>query len=206
MLAGAMEIVLASGNPHKRRELVEILDSHTIRLPSDLGVSFAYEEVGTTYLENAVGKAEALHRQIGRPVLADDSGISVPALGGAPGVFSARYGANASEEELDDVGRYELLLENMRGVADRRAFYVCCMVLVLEEYRMFICQETLHGEIALSPVGSGGFGYDPIFLLPERGVTVAQISAAEKHEISHRGKAGKRIAEILTALAKAEPQ
>ena len=195
-----MEIVLATGNLHKLREISEILPDHRIVLPSEYGIDFSYEETGTTYLDNALGKARELFRQVGRPVIADDSGISVPALGGAPGVFSARFGSDEGRSDLDDIGRYELLLEKMEGNTDRNAFYVCCMVLILEEYRLFVCQETLHGELTYKPVGEGGFGYDPIFFLPDRGKTVAQISAGEKHDISHRGKAGRRVGEILTAL------
>lgn len=199
-----MEIVLATGNAHKKREISEILPGHHILVPREVGVHFHYEETGTTYLENALGKARELFRLTGRAVLADDSGISVPALGGAPGVFSARFGAGEARGELDDVGRYELLLEKMRGRSDRSAFYVCCMVLILEEYRFFVCQETLHGEIAQSPIGHGGFGYDPIFLLPDRGKTVAEISSSDKHEISHRGRAGRRIGEIIEAIINEE--
>jgi XTP/dITP diphosphohydrolase len=195
-----MEIVLATGNMHKLREITEILPGHRIVLPKELGIDFAYEETGTTYLDNALGKAQELYRQVNQPVIADDSGISVPALGGAPGVYSARFGADEGLADLDDIGRYELLLEKMKGAPDRCAFYVCCMVLVLEDYRFFVCQETLHGELTTAPVGRGGFGYDPIFLLPERNKTVAQISAHEKHNISHRGKAGRRVGEILTAI------
>lgn len=195
-----MEIVLATGNHHKKREIAEILVGHTILAPSDLGITFTYEETGTTYLDNALGKGFALFHQVHRPVLADDSGISVPVLGGAPGVYSARYGSEL-RKELDDTGRYELLLSNLKDASDRRAFYVCCMVLILEEYRFFVAQETMHGEIAHEPKGSGGFGYDPIFSLPERKKTVAEISAAEKHRISHRGKAGRRIEEILQAIS-----
>lgn len=195
-----MEIVLATGNHHKKREIAEILTGQTILVPSDLGIAFEYEETGATYLENSIGKGFALYHQVHRPVLADDSGISVPALGGAPGVFSARYGSEI-RSDLDDVGRCELLLANMEGVEDRRAFYVCCMVLICEEYRFFVAQETMHGQIAHSPVGSGGFGYDPIFYLPEYRKTVAQIDASEKHRISHRGRAGRRIEEILQAIA-----
>jgi len=185
---------------HKLREISEILPGHRIVLPTEYGITFAYEETGTTYLDNAFGKANELFRLVKRPVIADDSGISVPALGGAPGVYSARFGSEEGGSDLDDVGRYELLLERMRGSADRSAFYVCCMVLILEDYRFFVCQETLHGELTEVPAGSGGFGYDPIFLLPDRHKTVAQISAQEKHAISHRGKAGRRVGEILTAI------
>jgi len=195
-----MEIVLATANAHKKREITEILHRHTVLLPAEIGVRFCYEETGTTYLENAVGKARELFRQVGKPVIADDSGISVPSLGGAPGVYSARFGADEGRDDLDDVGRYELLLKKIAGRGDRSAFYVCCMVLILEEYRYFVAQETLHGELAENPAGSGGFGYDPIFLLPDRGKTVAQISPDEKHRISHRGRAGRRIGEILEAI------
>lgn len=187
---------------HKKREISEILADHTIRLPNELGVSFHHEETGNTYLDNALGKARGLYRQVGSPVIADDSGISVPALRGAPGVYSARFGADEGLGDLDDVGRYRLLLDKMSGKSERSAFYVCCMVLILEEYRYFVCQETLHGEIAFSPTGEGGFGYDPIFLLPSRGLTVAQISAEEKHRISHRGRAGRRIGELLEAITR----
>ncbi len=196
-----MDIVLATGNHHKKREIAEILHGHTILVPNDLGIAFHYEETGTTYLDNSLGKGFDLYRQVLRPVLADDSGISVPALGGAPGVFSARYGSDL-RNDLDDVDRYKLLLANMERIADRRAFYVCCMVLICEEYRFFVAQETMHGEIAREPAGSGGFGYDPIFYLPEFGKTVAQISPSEKHRISHRGRAGRRIEEILEAIGK----
>jgi len=195
-----MEIVLATGNHHKKREIAEILAGHTILVPADLGIAFEYDETGSTYLENSVGKGFALHHQVHRPVLADDSGISVPALGGAPGVFSARYGSEI-RNDLDDVDRYKLLLDNMEGVADRSAFYVCCMVLICEEYRFFVAQETMHGQIADGPQGSGGFGYDPIFYLPEYRKTVAELDASEKHRISHRGRAGRRIVEILEAIA-----
>jgi XTP/dITP diphosphohydrolase len=200
-----MEIVLAGGNMHKKREISEILQDHTIVLPEECGVRFSHEETGTTYLDNALGKARALYRKIGRPVIADDSGISVPALGGAPGVYSARFGSDEGRKGLDDVGRYELLLEKMVGREDRSAFYVCCMVLLLEDYRFFACQETLHGELMKSPVGNGGFGYDPIFFLPDRNKTVAEISSAEKNEISHRGRAGRRIGEILASLGRELP-
>jgi XTP/dITP diphosphohydrolase len=195
-----MEIVLASGNPHKLREIREILPAHTIRTPLDIGIPFEYEEVGATYLANALGKAEALFALAGRPVLADDSGISVPALDGRPGVYSARYGNDRPGLPLDDVGRYRLLLEEMHGKTDRRAFYVCCMVLIVEPYRMFVCQETMNGAVGHEPIGTGGFGYDPIFVLPEHGKTVGQIASEEKHRLSHRGKAGRRIGEILTAI------
>ncbi len=196
-----MEIVLATGNHHKKREIAEILTGHKILVPAELGIAFDYDETGSTYLENSVGKGFALYRKAHRPVLADDSGISVPALGGAPGVYSARYGSEV-RSDMDDVDRYKLLLANMDGVGDRRAFYVCCMVLICEEYRFFVAQETMHGQIAHEPIGAGGFGYDPIFYLPEYHKTVAQLDASEKHRISHRGRAGRRIAEILDAIGR----
>jgi XTP/dITP diphosphohydrolase len=195
-----MEIVLATGNTHKKEELTEIVHPHSVLVPSELGVRFDFPETGSTYLENAYGKADHLFGMIGRPVIADDSGLSVPALGGEPGVYSARYGAGPNGERLQTAERNRYLLEKMVEVTDRRAFFVCCMVLILEEYRFFIVEETVHGEITLEPAGTGGFGYDPVFYLPERHKTMAELPEGEKNKISHRGKAGLRIKQIIDLL------
>ena len=192
-----MTIILASGNRHKKAEIVRILPSHTILLPEENGISFDYEETGETFLENAMGKALHLHELTGEPALADDSGLCVPALDGAPGVFSARYGSEEKGEGLTDSDRNEYLLENMRDVTDRRAFFVCSMVLVVNENRFYAAQETFHGEITLSPQGAGGFGYDPLFFLPALGKTAAQLTSDQKNEISHRGKAVTAIAGLI---------
>lgn len=198
-----MELILATGNPHKKEELSRILHPHRILTPSDIDVEFDADETGSTYLENALIKARVLSRSAGgRPVLADDSGISVPALGGAPGVFSARYGSETNGRELEAAERNKLLLRNMAHLEadERQAFFVCCMVLILDEYRIFSAQETFGGIIAGMPYGKGGFGYDPIFYLPELKRTVAELDAGEKDRISHRGRAGLRIKAVLDNL------
>jgi XTP/dITP diphosphohydrolase len=198
-----MELILATGNPHKKEELSRILAPHIVLIPSDIGVDFDADETGTSYLENALIKARVLAEASGgRPVLADDSGISVPALGGAPGVFSARYGSEGAGRELEASERNQLLLQNMADFSGekRQAFFVCCMALILEDYRIFTAQETFGGIIAEEPSGAGGFGYDPIFLLPETGRTVAELDEGEKDRISHRGRAGLRIKAVLDNL------
>lgn len=195
-----MELVLASGNPHKKEELEEILAPHSILLPADLGIDFDFPETGKTYYENSIGKAKHLYELCKRPVIADDSGLSVYALDGAPGIYSARFGMETGN--LSPTEQNDLLLKKLDGINDRRAFYVCNMTLILSEYREYSFQETLEGEISKFPEGDGGFGYDPIFFLPDVNKTVAQITAAEKHTISHRGKAAGLLKNILDALEK----
>ncbi len=191
-----MEIVLATGNEHKREELEGILKGHRLLLPRDLGVDFNCEETGKTFLENARLKAETLYSLGKRPTLADDSGLCVRALGGDPGVYSARYGSRLGKPPLSDQERNALLLKNMEGQKDRAAFFVCAMVLILGPYREFAVQETFEGQIALAPRGEGGFGYDPVFILHE-GRSAAELSPLEKNLLSHRGKAGHWVAKLL---------
>jgi len=198
-----MDILLATGNLHKKTELEAILDAHRILVPDDAGIAFEAEETGTTYLENALIKARSLYDDAGGlPVVADDSGLSVPALGGAPGVYSARYGSDEAGRDLGAAGRNELLLRTMAGLSgsDRRAFFVCCMVLIVDEYRVFTVQETFEGLIGEAPSGDGGFGYDPVFVLPDRGCSVAELDAGTKNRLSHRGRAGRRLAAVLADL------
>ena len=199
-----MEILLASGNTHKKQELEKILPGHTLLTPADLDIPFDHEETGHTFSDNARGKALALHKLTGKPVLADDSGICVPALGGAPGIYSARYGSSPGEPEMAAPDRNALLLKNMEGIEDRRAFFVCAMVLLFDEYRHYTIQETLEGVLTHAPAGTGGFGYDPLFYLDTYGKTVAELPAVEKNRISHRGKAGARMA-LLLNQASANP-
>jgi XTP/dITP diphosphohydrolase len=197
-----MKIVLATGNKHKKKELSQIISSHLLLQPEDLGISFYHEEIADTFIGNSMGKAQALFAACRKPVLADDSGLIVPALnGGEPGIFSARYGSDESGKNLSDTERNLYLLDKMRSISDRSAFFVCCMTLILDEYRVFTVQETFHGEIISRMEGTGGFGYDPIFFLPELGKTAAQLSEKEKNSISHRGKAGIRMAALLHDLA-----
>jgi XTP/dITP diphosphohydrolase len=199
-----MELWFASGNVHKKQELAALLPGHAIRSPPEAGIIFDPEETGSSFLENALIKARCLFRLIaglglGGPVIADDSGLCVDALGGRPGIYSARYG-EAQGSRPDAAGRNRLLLKEMEGITRRNARFVCAMVLLINPDRFFIAQETLEGEIVGDPGdarGSGGFGYDPILYLPERGLTVAELTEADKNLISHRGKAGRTIAKIL---------
>ena len=195
-----MTLLLASGNEHKKSELQEIMPEHRIQTPADLGFSFDFEETGSSFLENSLGKAMALFRRTGKPVIADDSGLCVSALDGAPGIYSARYGSSPEGVELKSPERNALLLRNMEGITDRQAFFVCAMVLVLDEYRIFTAQETIRGEILTASQGSGGFGYDPVFYIPAHGKTMAELTPDEKNRYSHRGKAGKRICAVLDNL------
>lgn len=195
-----MEIFLASGNEHKRKELEQILKPHSLIIPGDRGLVFDCEETGETYLDNALLKAQTLYELVKMPVISDDSGLSVAALGGAPGVYSARYGMNEKGRMLSSEERNQYLLDNMSEKEDRRAFFVCSMVLMMDPYRIFTVQETLEGLISREPAGKGGFGYDPVFFLPEYNCSLAEVSAEEKNRISHRAKAGKGMAALLKEL------
>jgi len=157
---------------------------------------FSPEETADSFWGNALIKARALFELTSRPALADDSGICVEALGGAPGVHSARYG-NKSGTLLDDLGRNNLLLEHMYGKEDRRCKFVCCMILYLGNDRFFSVQETLEGQVLLTSAGNGGFGYDPLVYVPKFGCSVAELSEAEKNRISHRAKAARTMAKLI---------
>jgi len=192
-----MEMLLASNNTHKAVEFRRLFPGHTVRLPSEVGVDFSFEETAESYLGNALGKATALYQRVHEPVLADDSGLAVTALEGEPGILSSRYGSKPGGPPLGPGERNRLLLDRLRGEEMREAFFVCCMVLVLDHQRFYAVQETLRGEIAQEPRGSAGFGYDPIFTVPERGRTVAEMTDAEKDGISHRGRAARCILSLL---------
>jgi len=191
-----MKIYFASGNAHKREELARILARHTVVIPADEDIAFDPEETENTFAGNALIKAKALYDLVKQPVIADDSGICVDALGGAPGVISARYGSE-NGQKLDAAGRNALLLSNMEGRTDRRCRFVCSMVLYLAPDRFTLVQETLEGLLVTESRGSQGFGYDPLVFLPEYGRTVAELDPAEKDSCSHRGKAGAVIAKLL---------
>ena len=191
-----MKIIMASNNRNKLKELSEIVPEHDFVLPADIEIDFDFDETGSTYLENSLGKALALHKIVGLPVIADDSGLSVPALGGEPGIYSARYGSEGNEK-LSDSDRNNYLLEKMETVKDRRAFFVCSMVFLIDEYKFFTAQETVEGTITHKPAGENGFGYDPLFYIDQFKKTAAELSPEEKHSVSHRGKAGRVIAEII---------
>ena len=191
-------IVLASNNPGKLREIAPLLAPLGIDVfpQSRLGIGEA-EEPHHTFLENALAKARHASRASSLPALADDSGLCVDALGGAPGVHSAYYaGREGSREERDARNNAKLLAS--LGEA-RKAHYTCVMVLVrsADDWQPVVAKGTWHGEIARAPRGENGFGYDPLFLLPERGVTAAELAPEEKNRISHRGRAAARLLELV---------
>ena len=192
-------LLLATTNPGKLREFRRLLDGTGFELvsPADVGLSLDVPEHGTTYAENAATKARAYAEASGLPALADDSGIEVDALGGRPGVQSARYGGNG----LNDEGRTALLLRELEGVPDQRrsARYQAAVAVAFpdsdgEQPALFL--GTQEGRIGREPRGTGGFGYDPVFLVGD-GRTQAELSDAEKDAISHRGKAMRAAAAWL---------
>ena len=193
-------IVIATGNEHKRAEyatLLAIPGLHCLSL-RDLGIRADAPEDGTTFVANALQKARYYAAKTGQMTIADDSGISVTALNGAPGVLSARYGT----ADLDDAGRRRLLLDTVNALdpADRSAAFTCVIAVVLPDGREYVCTGECQGTIARSEAGKGGFGYDPIFWLPSRGCTIAELSYDEKNAISHRGQAVEHLKAILTEL------
>ena len=191
------KLVLASNNPGKLREFQAMLAPLGIEVltQAQLGIEEA-EEPHCTFVENALAKARHASRMSGLPALADDSGICVEALGGAPGVLSARY---AGDNPKSDALNNEKLLQEMQGITDRRAHYYCVLVLVhhADDPQPLIAEGEWHGEIAHEERGDGGFGYDPLFWLPEMGKMSAELSRDEKHAISHRGKALRGLLEKL---------
>jgi XTP/dITP diphosphohydrolase len=197
-------IWFATGNGHKRGELAAILPGTELRIPSDTGIAFEPEEDAETFLDNAMKKAYTLYRLVREPVIADDSGLCVDALGGRPGVHSARYGAEDGRR-LEAPERNALLLGELCGERNRRARFVCAMTLLLDENRFFAVQETLEGELLLEQRGSGGFGYDPLLYLPDQGCTVAELPASVKNRISHRAKAAGALRGYLRGLGRTHP-
>lgn len=190
------KLVIASNNPGKLKEIGALLAPLSIEIvsQSDYNAGEADEPFGT-FVENALAKARHASRCSGLPALADDSGICVSALNGAPGVNSARY---AGEPKSDDRNNQKLI-EALKNQTDRRAYYYCVIVLVrhADDPQPIIVDGSWHGEIIDQPRGTGGFGYDPYFLLPEFGKTAAELTAEQKNKISHRGQALAQLVEIL---------
>ena len=216
-----MKLYLATNNAHKKREAAEIFSSYEIVIPADEGIDCNPEETGATFFENALIKARALYELVYSPVIADDSGICVDALGGRPGIFSSRYGgrdfpcgrADGKKTAQNEQNRFliEELNEALESGVDaerflhgaRSAHYTCAMVLYLGHQRIYCAQETMEGAIVATVEdsrGNGGFGYDPIFFIPEIGKTAAELSDEEKNAISHRGKAGRSMRRIIEML------
>ncbi len=194
-----MKLVLASNNAKKLGELSTMLEPLGFELVPQcvLGVPEA-EEPHCTFVENALAKARHAARLTGLPALADDSGLCVSALGGAPGVHSARYAGDPKSDERNNAR----LLAELDGLSDRRAHYVAVLVFVrhADDPQPIIAEGEWHGQVISEPRGSGGFGYDPIVLIPELGLTVAEIGAEEKNRRSHRGQAMARLVEKLRQL------
>ena len=190
-----MKLIIASNNAHKLTEMKSILapffdDVQSMR---EAGIEHETVEDGETFMENAVKKARELAEISGCCAIADDSGLCVDALGGGPGVYSARY----SGVHGDDKANNAKLLRELDGVEDRGAHYTCAIALVWPDGRLLTAEDYLYGEIAHDERGSNGFGYDPLFLLPEQGLRTAEISPEEKNRISHRGKALRQLVEKL---------
>ena len=195
-----MKLVLASKNAHKLVEMKDILSQLGVEvvLESETGVDVDVEETGATFEENAYLKAHAVMEASGLPAIADDSGLCVDALNGAPGVYSARYGGPG----LDDAGRYKLLLENMRGQLDRRCKFVSAICCCFPNGDRVEARGECAGTLAYAPKGADGFGYDPIFFVPGLKKTFAELSPEEKNAISHRGNALKAFREKLETYLK----
>ena len=185
-----MKVVLASKNKHKLVEISKITEKFGFELvlQSELGVDIDVEENGTTFEENSYIKAEAVMKATGLPALADDSGISVDALNGEPGIYSARYGF---DDSLDDWGRLLLLLKNTEHVPDgqRQAQFVCVITMVTPDGKVIQARGEIHGELTREARGENGFGYDPIFYYPPLGKTTAELTPEEKNAVSHRANA-----------------
>ena len=192
------KLVIASNNPGKLREFQRMLAPLGIEVltQAQLGINEA-EEPHCTFVENALAKARHVSAASGLPALADDSGICVAALGGAPGVQSARY---AGDSPKSGARNNDKLLQAMQGVTDRRAHYYCVLMLVhhAEDPQPVIAEGEWHGEIGFEERGEGGFGYDPLFWLPESGKTAAELSHDEKALVSHRAKALKVLLDKLS--------
>ncbi len=193
-------LVLASNNAGKLREMARLLEPLGITLlpQADLGVAEA-DEPHITFLENALAKARHASACTGLPALADDSGICVHALHGAPGVLSARYAGEPSSDAKNNAR----LMADLAGCVDRRAYYHCVLVLVRHERdpQPLVSEASWHGMIERAPQGEGGFGYDPYFYLPEHGCTAAHLSADQKNRLSHRGQAMARLIAALRSEA-----
>ena len=190
-----MKFVLATHNPGKLKEMGDILARFGVEVvsPKDLGITVDVEETGATFAENAMLIAKAICAAAKLPAIADDSGLCVDALNGGPGVYSARYGG----EGLDDKGRYMLLLNSMRGQPTRAAHFACAIACVFPNGDELTAEGRCDGTIAFAPIGEGGFGYDPVFFVPELKKTFGQLTAEEKSAISHRGKALASFSEKL---------
>lgn len=186
-----MKIVIATHNQGKLREIKEILAGHEILSAEEAGFFEDVEETGTTFAENASIKARAVCEATGLPALADDSGLCVDALGGAPGVYSARYSGGGSAENR------KKLLKSLHGVENRRAHFACALCLAFPDGRELTAEGKTYGQILTEERGTGGFGYDSLFLSDDLKKSFAEAGEEEKNAVSHRGRALRALAKQL---------
>ena len=195
-----MKIIFATGNKDKLREIREIYEAlgHEVVSMKEAGICVDIVEDGKTFAENALIKARAVAKASGEAAMSDDSGLVVDALGGEPGIYSARYMGEDTSYRIKNAN----IIERLAGVPDekRTARFVCACALVLPDGREFVREGTFEGRIGYEERGSNGFGYDPIFYVPERGCYSAELSPEEKNAISHRGKALRAMKEVLESL------
>ena len=185
-------IVLASGNAHKIREIGEMLPDFEVVGYKELGFDEEIIEDGNTFYENALIKAKTVSQALNLPALADDSGICVDALGGDPGIYSARYAGDGIDKHNN-----QLLLENMKDKSDRKAKFVCCMVFYKPNGEIVTAMGETHGEILMEEQGENGFGYDPLFFSYDLNKCMGIASAKEKNSVSHRFRAIEQLKEKL---------
>ena len=195
-----MKVVLASKNKHKLAEISRITEKFDMELilQSELGIDLDVEENGTTFEENSLIKAEAVMKATGLPALADDSGIAVDALNGAPGIYSARFAG----EQRSDADNNAKVLQLLEGVEDsnRTARFFCVIAIVLPDGREYTVEGTCEGTILHALRGEGGFGYDSLFYVESLDKTFAELTMEEKNRISHRGHANRKAVEIIRGL------
>ena len=193
-----MKLIIASNNAHKIHEIKQILSGKFDEILSlrEAGVDHETVEDGKTFMENALKKAREIAEITGFAALADDSGLCVNALGGAPGIISARYAGDGVRHSTDAENN-ALLLKNLEGVSDRSAYFICTIALVNPDGREICAEGYMHGSIIEAPRGAQGFGYDPLFLPLGESRTAAELSNEEKNAISHRGNALNNLLEKI---------
>lgn len=207
-----MKIYLATGNEHKKREMQRIFSDFEIVIPKDEGIDFDPEETGNSFFENSLIKAKSLFDIVNAPVIADDSGLCVDALGGEPGVYTSRYAGKdamhgrSDGKKISQAEQNRLLLEQVNETHSegdaRSCHYVCSLTCYVGKDRFFNAQETMEGFLIDNiedAAGCGGFGYDPIVIIKSYGKTVAELTDEQKDEISHRGKAARALYSVVKA-------
>ncbi|MBR7100271.1 MAG: XTP/dITP diphosphatase [Clostridia bacterium] len=189
-------LVIASGNQHKIQEISQIFPEYNVISQREMGFNGDVEETGATFLENAIIKAQTVCNSLNMPILADDSGLCVNALGGEPGVFSARYAG----EHGNDAKNREHLLKNLQGIEDRSAYFECAMALVIPNHPPVTVSGRTYGKILEAECGAGGFGYDPIFFSDDLQKSFGEATSQEKNGVSHRFRALMQLKELLNEV------